>query len=339
VSATTVLWIILLLLALQPVVARALLRYRRLSLIQDLQKKRSSRVIVLIHRQEQVSLLGIPFYRYIDVDDSEEILRAIRLTPRDVPIDLILHTPGGLVLAAEQIALALTAHQAGVTVMVPHYAMSGGTLIAMAADEILMDEYAVLGPVDPQLGEYPAVSILRAVELKDANELEDGTLIMADMAQKAMRQVRDLVETILLERDRYGAPDEAAVEPGEEEPAEDDVENAATGDAAPSEVVEPAAAPAAGEPVWMAEAARRRRAGASRPAGTYALIEAVTSGQWTHDYPITAGHARELGLPIACELPEQVYELMRLYPQAGRGRPSVEYIPLPIAPPARKRKP
>ena len=159
-SITSVLWIVVLLLALQPVVARALLRYRRLSLIRDLQKQRSSRVIVLIHRQERVSLLGIPFYRYIDVDDSEEILRAIRLTPRDVPIDLILHTPGGLVLAAEQIALALTAHQAKVTVLVPHYAMSGGTLIAMAADEILMDEYAVLGPVDPQLGEYPAVSIL-----------------------------------------------------------------------------------------------------------------------------------------------------------------------------------
>ena len=310
--------------------ARALLRYRRLSLIRSLQKQRASRVIVLIHRQEQVSLLGIPFYRYIDVDDSEEILRAIRLTPRDVPIDLILHTPGGLVLAAEQIALALTAHQATVTVMVPHYAMSGGTLIAMAADEILMDEYAVLGPVDPQLGEYPAVSILRAVELKDANELEDHTLIMADIAQKAMRQVRDLVETILIERDRYGAAEVEADPPGSADaadlPGEEDLARRSPAERHRS----------ADEPIWMAEAARRRRAGAPRPAGTYALIEAVTSGQWTHDYPITAGHARELGLPVNSSLPIEVYELMRLYPQPGKGRPSVEYIPIPIAPPTPK---
>jgi ClpP class serine protease len=102
--------------------------------------------------------------------------------------------------------------------------------------------------------------------------------------------------------------------------------------------VEETPAEAADEPIWMAEAARRRRAGAPRPAGMYALIEAVTSGQWTHDYPITAGHARELGLPINPELPREVYELMRLYPQQGKGRPTVEYIPMPIAPPSRKDK-
>lgn len=40
----------------------------------------------------------------------------------------------------------------------------GGTLIALAADEIVMCEHAVLGPVDPQLGQYPAASILAAVQ-------------------------------------------------------------------------------------------------------------------------------------------------------------------------------
>jgi len=43
-----------------------------------------------------------------------------------------------------------------VTVFVPHYAMSGGTLIALTADEIVMDPNAVLGPVDPQIGNMPA---------------------------------------------------------------------------------------------------------------------------------------------------------------------------------------
>ena len=41
---------------------------------------------------------------------------------------------------------------------VPHYAMSGGTLIAMAAQEIIMDRNAVLGPVDPQIGGVAAVA-------------------------------------------------------------------------------------------------------------------------------------------------------------------------------------
>src|SRR5207244_4254560 len=58
------------------------------------------RVITLIHRQEAFSFFGLQFARFIDVDDSEQILRAIELTDRSVPIDLIVHTPGGLVFAA-----------------------------------------------------------------------------------------------------------------------------------------------------------------------------------------------------------------------------------------------
>ena len=75
------------------------------------QRARKSRVILLIHRQETVSFLGLPLARYIDIEDSEAILRAIRLTPTEAPIDLIVHTPGGLVLAAEQIAHALLRHR------------------------------------------------------------------------------------------------------------------------------------------------------------------------------------------------------------------------------------
>ncbi|MGF5381667.1 SDH family Clp fold serine proteinase, partial [Klebsiella pneumoniae] len=145
----------------------------------ELEHKRKSRVITLIHRQEAVSFLGIPISRFINIDDSEQVLRAIRLTDKNVPIDLILHTPWGLVLAAEQIAEALLRHPAKVTVFIPHYAMSGGTLIALAADEIVMDENAVLGPVDPQLGQYPAASILKVLEKKPLSEVDDQTLILA----------------------------------------------------------------------------------------------------------------------------------------------------------------
>ncbi|MDZ7373860.1 MAG: ATP-dependent Clp protease proteolytic subunit [candidate division KSB1 bacterium] len=192
-SPTDILWIFFVLAALQPVVRRRMLEASRMRLLQRIEQKRKSRVIALIHRQETMSLLGFPIMRYIDIDDSEEILRAIRLTDPHVPIDLILHTPGGLVLATKQIARALKRHPAKVTVFIPHYAMSGGTLIALAADEIVMDENAVLGPLDPQLGQYPAASILRAVEAKGRANSDDQTLIMADLAEKAIQQVRETI--------------------------------------------------------------------------------------------------------------------------------------------------
>lgn len=168
--------------------------------IRQFEKKRGSRLITIIHRQEAIAFLNIPLTRYINIEDSEQVLRAIRLTPEKMPIDILLHTPGGLVLATEQIAHAIRKHPAKVTVYVPHYAMSGGTLLALAADEIVMDINAVLGPVDPQLGKYPAASILEAVSRKEINEVDDETLILADMAKKAVQQVRDLVIKILKDK-------------------------------------------------------------------------------------------------------------------------------------------
>src|ERR1700716_1868642 len=131
-----------------------------------LEKRRESRVIGLIHRQETMAFLGFPVARYIDIEDSEAVLRAVQMTDSSVPIDMILPTPGGLVWAASQSADALKAHPAKGTVFVPHYAMSGGTLLSLAADEIVMDPNAVLGPVDPQLGQQPAASVLKVLEQK-----------------------------------------------------------------------------------------------------------------------------------------------------------------------------
>ncbi|GIW79303.1 MAG: hypothetical protein KatS3mg105_1110 [Gemmatales bacterium] len=183
-------WLFVMLSLLQPWLRQRMLESARNRLIQRIERKRGSRVILLIHRQETMNFIGIPLFRYIDINDAEEVIRAIHLTDENVPIDLVLHTPGGLVLASLQIARAIKAHKAKVTVHVPHYAMSGGTLIALAADEIVMDCHAVLGPVDPQLGEYPAASLVKVVSRKDINEVDDKTLIMADMAEKALRQIR-----------------------------------------------------------------------------------------------------------------------------------------------------
>jgi ClpP class serine protease len=173
---------------------------KRDALLDQFQSERKSRVIALIHRQESRSILGVPVSSYINIEDSEAVLRAIRLTPDDQPIDIILHTPGGLVLAAEQIAKALAEHKGKVTVFIPHYAMSGGTLIALAADEIVMDRNAVLGPVDPQIGDMPAASILQVVKLKKPQYISDETLMMADIAAKARIQVASFVADVLTKR-------------------------------------------------------------------------------------------------------------------------------------------
>jgi len=209
----TVILVLIVVLVAAALIVPALLRRRRdrrrRALLRAFEKTRGSRVITMIHRQETLSLLGIPFRRFIDIEDSEQILRAIRMTPADMPIDLILHTPGGLVLAADQIAYALKRHAGRVTVIVPHYAMSGGTLVALAADEILMDPDAVLGPVDPQLGSllrgaWPAASILAALEQPNPNR-DDETLILGDIARKAVAQVRETVAELVRDRMPAGA--------------------------------------------------------------------------------------------------------------------------------------
>lgn len=267
-SIFDLIWLFFLFATLGPMLQHKWLEMRRDKYIEALQKKRKSRVIVLIHRQETFSFLGIPFSRFIDIEDSESVLRAIRLTPKHVPIDLIIHTPGGLVLAAEQIARALVRHKAPVTVFIPHYAMSGGTLLALAGDKIVMDENAVLGPLDPQLGEYPAASILAVVEKKPIKNIDDKTLILSHVAEKAIRQVNQTVVAILRENK---IKKEKALK----------------------------------------------------------IAHELTSGKWTHDYPIEYEEAKRLGLPVETGLPKEIYDLMAEYPQSTNRRPSVHYIPIP----------
>jgi ClpP class serine protease len=191
-------WLALIVIVIGTASAPSRLNAARDSVINKFQEKRKSRVIAMIHRQETVNLVSIPVSSMITIEDSEAILRAIRLTPPDQPIDLILHTPGGLVLAAEQIARALVDHKGKVSVIVPHYAMSGGTLIALTADEIVMDPNAVLGPIDPQIGDMPAASIVKLVSLKTPSRVSDEMFILADVAEKARTQVAVFTTEILM---------------------------------------------------------------------------------------------------------------------------------------------
>ena len=197
-------WFIFLFLLLSPTLNYTRMRNARLSVIRYFEEKYRMRLITLIHRQEKVAIFGVPVYRFIDIEDSEAVIRAIRNTPKNMVIALIIHTPGGLALAATQIAMALKKHPAKKIVVIPHYAMSGGTLISLAADEIWMDPNAVLGPVDPQLtiqqyGALPAPSIVKAAEIK-GDKASDETLILADVARKAVKGMQDTVYNLLVDK-------------------------------------------------------------------------------------------------------------------------------------------
>jgi ClpP class serine protease len=201
----SLLWLFFILASMQPAFQRQVLMARRRYALAAISRARGATVISLIHRQESMSFFGFPIVRYIDIDDAEGILRAIGDTPQGRPIEIILHTPGGMVLAAQQIASALADHDGRVTAVVPHYAMSGGTLVALAADEIVIDAHSALGPVDPQLGEYAARSLVRVAELP--GDHDDRTLLLADVGRKAMVQVEGFVVALL---ERRMAPDRAA---------------------------------------------------------------------------------------------------------------------------------
>jgi len=207
---STLIWILIAVMALQPLLMGRWFSLKRVQAIRAIEKAHGSRVITMIHRQEKRSLFGFNVFRHIDLEDAQTIIAAIKETPAEMPIDLVLHTPGGLVLAAMQIARAVEAHAAKVTVYVPVYAMSGGALSALAADEIVLGEFSVLGPIDPQIAGLPAASIVRARDSKPVEHVFDLTLVLADVSEKALAQVKRGAVELLTPRLELKAAEELA---------------------------------------------------------------------------------------------------------------------------------
>jgi len=114
----------------------------------------------------------------------------------------------------------LVRHNQPVTLMVPYYALSGGTRLALASDRILMSRRAVLGPEACPLGSRPPLGILEA------------------------------------------------------------------------------------------------------------LAELLSAGCWIHTASITFDIARELGMPVSDELPDEAYQIVNLYPRAADPPPSVQRVPI-----------
>src|SRR5208337_3821406 len=87
----------------QPTTKSEILALRR-RIISELEQERGSRVITMIHKRELWT--GPGEEPEIGMEDAETVLQQIRSTPPERPIDLILHTPGGIEIAAEMMAMA-----------------------------------------------------------------------------------------------------------------------------------------------------------------------------------------------------------------------------------------
>ncbi len=180
---------------------------KRSEIIKALGKKNHSRGIAIIHRDGQDD--GID--SHIDENTAEDMLDVLRQIDGNERIDIILHTPGGYTSDTLRIAFALKAHKGPKTVYVPYLAMSGGTLIALAATEIVMADHAVLGPIDPIIWGIPAASVLALQQARkeEKQRVDDEMFLLADMASKAMKQVRS--HACQLMHDQKVQPDACAI--------------------------------------------------------------------------------------------------------------------------------
>lgn len=102
-----------------------------------------------------------------DVNDEDKaaFMMAIHGLDKSKGLDLILHTPGGGIAAAESLVDYLRRiFDCDIRAIVPHLAMSAGTMIACTCKSIVMGKQSNLGPIDPQLGGLPAAAVKKEIE-------------------------------------------------------------------------------------------------------------------------------------------------------------------------------
>jgi hypothetical protein len=155
--------------------------------IARLEQQRGTRVLCVIHNDMMES-------DNVDLLTAEDVLTALYALDPQTPLDIILHTPGGLAYQGMQLARAIKAHKGKKTVFVPFYAMSAGTIMTLAADEIVMSDHAALGPIDtqiyiPSIGmRFPTRAIIAVLETKPKRKIAD------DVLETAIQCQRDLPE-------------------------------------------------------------------------------------------------------------------------------------------------
>ena len=133
----------------------------------------------------------------IDVDTATQFVSTLASVTG--PVTVLLHTLGGSFFPVLQMVRAIQRRD-DVTAFVPYYALSGGTLVALACNRIQMWADASLGPVDPQLAAFPATTILQVRARKPTEALDDITLLLAEEAEKSIRETREIVAGLVPEQ-------------------------------------------------------------------------------------------------------------------------------------------
>lgn len=112
----------------------------------------------------------------------------VKQRPRRHKLAVILQTTGGYIEIAERIANVFRKHYRWVSFIVPNFAMSAGTVLVMSGDEIWMNYFSILGPIDPQVerrdgreGLIPALGYLAKYE-ELVEKSKNGTLTSVEAA-------------------------------------------------------------------------------------------------------------------------------------------------------------
>jgi len=126
---------------------------QRRDLISQLEKTRNSRVLSYFLSDRETFPPGVPGYsRLLDTEPQLLFIDQLRSIGRTRQIDLFLYTRGGDTNAVWPLISLLREYCERLTVIVPSRAHSGGTLICLGADEVVMTQFAELSPIDPTVG-------------------------------------------------------------------------------------------------------------------------------------------------------------------------------------------
>ena len=137
----------------------------RLDKMKDLSNKTDRNVICYYSAWLQGNLASPNQEVQIYDNDMNGFMNAVYKLDKRKGLDLILHTPGGVTTATESIVKYLRKiFKNNIRVIVPHMAMSAGTMIACSSKSIILGKESSLGPVDPQYHNVPAQGVLKEFE-------------------------------------------------------------------------------------------------------------------------------------------------------------------------------
>jgi len=158
--------------------------------------KKTGRSVILVTHGKRGGMFGGGMLTMADVLKVERHLRCAK----GRPVDVILTTFGGDLIAGLRLARVLGARP-NARLVVPKYAFSAGTIVAVASRAILAAPDAMFGPIDPQIGWlfegiHSAKDWMYAATLKGVGA-KDSTIVTAQVARRLMEEMRGYVADLV----------------------------------------------------------------------------------------------------------------------------------------------